>query len=146
MGDMGEKEEDVFAMLGGVSEQAARRAGGANAPPSFPRQPGLPPRIAKCYYQNDSSSQLRLVQAHVVIVAALLSPPASPLLRTGAGTEEEEGELLGVVAARQRVVESQQTAAQAMLRSSAAQSPLLLEATAKGLRGLPKPSRRQPWR
>ena len=120
-----DRDAAIAAMLGGASESAAKRGGQAKRRIRTDTEPTLA-ATACSYYDNDSSSGLRLVQVQTVAAAAVLAPQslvatsqelANPLKRLLHRGKEDIPDAAAVVAAGK-------------------QSPLMGSAAARGLRGL----------
>ena len=120
-----DRDAAIAAMLGGASETAAKRGGPAKRRIRTAAEPTLATGSGS-YYDNDSSSGLRLVQVQTVAAAAVLAPQslvatsqelANPLKRLLHRGKEDIPDAGAVVAAGK-------------------QSPLLGSAAARGLRGL----------
>ncbi len=125
-----DRDAAIAAMLGGASESAAKRGGAAKrrartTKPAAGATLGPGASEACSYYDNDSSTGLRLVQVQTIAAAAVLAPqslvagqqlanPLKRLLHRGKGD-----------------VPNPATAV-----AAAKQSPLLGSAAARGLRGL----------
>lgn len=123
------QDDAIAAMLGGASEGAALRGGGHGArlgaaALKLPQpKPGPTPMANAVYYDNDSSTGLRLVQVQVVACAEVMVP--QDLLK---------GQSQGLAKVMHRGKEDWSDAE--MLASAARQSPLLGSAAGRGIRGL----------
>ena len=105
-----DRDAAIAAMLGGASESAAKRGGQAKRRIRTDTEPTLA-ATACSYYDNDSSSGLRLVQVQTVAAAAVLAPQslvatsqelANPLKRLLHRGKEDIPDAAAVVAATQQ--------------------------------------------